>query len=288
MNKTKVLRILPLLVLFAAGTTCFQKKGDYESPQGYNLNKPEIFKMPEYLKEISGIAFHHGKSDTIYAEEDEHGKLYYFSLGDKEMNYSKFAKHGDYEDIAICNEQVILLRSDGVLFTFPFNEARNEKVADVHEWTNILPEGEYEGLCADDKTNELYILCKHCSDDKTGKRVSGYIFQLTPNGTITKSGNFGIDVKMIEKLSNSGKIHFHPSGLARNPLTREWFIISSFNRILVITDQDWKIEKVYTLNPEIFNKPEGIAFDAGNNLYISNEKGEMNNATILKFSYQKH
>jgi uncharacterized protein YjiK len=37
----------------------------------------------------------------------------------------------------------------------------------------------------------------------------------------------------------------------------------------------------------MFKQPEGIAFDNAGNLYISNEKGNGNNGSILKFIYQK-
>src|SRR5436190_20047673 len=88
------------------------------SPPGYDLSKPKIYKMPSVLEEISGIALNHGKTDTIYAEQDEEGKLFYFHLGDTEIKHTKFSKRGDYEDVAISNGLVIMLRSDAVFFTF--------------------------------------------------------------------------------------------------------------------------------------------------------------------------
>src|ERR1700742_2026421 len=84
-----------------AGLSCISKT-DFTSPPGYNLNKPVVYNMPWSLHEISGIAFHHGKNDVLYAEEDEDGLVYYFHLGDKNVSTSQFGKHGDYEDIAIA------------------------------------------------------------------------------------------------------------------------------------------------------------------------------------------
>ncbi len=43
--------------------------------------------------------------------------------------------------------------------------------------------------------------------------------------------------------------------------------------MLVVTDTAWNIKQVYTLDPALFNQPEGITFDIDNNLYISNEGG---------------
>src|SRR3989442_11485503 len=128
----KNITIVLLSLLFFYNTSC-QRKQHAKNIKGYDLSKPTIFNMPYELDEISGITFVNGKPDTIYAEQDEDGKLFYFHLGDEQVNYTKFGKHGDYEDLAICNGYVVMLRSDGVLFSFPFNEIRNKKVSNVKE-----------------------------------------------------------------------------------------------------------------------------------------------------------
>ncbi|MBO9659008.1 MAG: hypothetical protein J7527_09300, partial [Chitinophagaceae bacterium] len=56
--------------------SCSSDDADGKTPKEYNLNKPERFAMPETLLEISGIAFNKGISDTIYAIQDEEGKLF--------------------------------------------------------------------------------------------------------------------------------------------------------------------------------------------------------------------
>jgi len=47
-----------------------------------------------------------------------------------------------------------------------------------------------------------------------------------------------------------------------------------------------KIKKIYLLNPLIFNKPEGLAFLANGDLYISNE-GKHEKPTLLFFQYKR-
>jgi uncharacterized protein YjiK len=105
--------------------------------------------------------------------------------------------------------------------------------------------------------------------------------------SIVASGNFAVNVKEIEVLAKADKISFHPSAFAKNPATAEWYILSSVNKMLVVTDENWKPQAVYRLTPSIFNQPEGIAFDKDNNLYISNEGGDSGSGTILKFIYRK-
>lgn len=257
------------------------------SPPGYDLNQPIKYKMPEDLTEISGFAFHNGKNDSVYAQQDEEGFLFNLKLGDKKANYTKFAKSGDYEDVAICREQVIMLKSDGTLFTFPFSQVRAKEVTDVQKTKGELPEGEYEAIYADDKSGLVYALCKHCAEEKTSKSSSGYILKLQPDGTLKQSGSFMIDVKEIERLANKKRVPFRPSALAKNTFTNEWYVLSSVNKMLVVTDANWKMKNVYPLSVTIFGQPEGMAFDNQRNLYISNEGDQLSAGNILKFSFKK-
>ena len=251
----------------------------------YNLDKPEVFVMPELLDEISGICFLKGNSDTVYTEQDEEGKLFRLHLGSKEVTETKFGKKGDFEDVQLGNGYVVMLRSDGVLFTFPLSQINYKKADSVQAFDDLLPVGEYEGLYADNTSDQLYVLCKHCSEKRSVSN-SGYIFSISENGEIKPAGTFTVDVQDIITKTND-KMHFEPSAFAKNEQTGEWFILSSVNKLLVITDSNWKAKAAYELDKSVYNQPEGIAFDKDNNLYISNEKGSMDKATIVKISYQK-
>ena len=69
--------ITTIFVLSIAAFSCNDPEDVVKSPAGYNLAKPEKFFMPEVLLEISGIAFNQGNNDTLYAQQDEEGKLFY-------------------------------------------------------------------------------------------------------------------------------------------------------------------------------------------------------------------
>lgn len=280
---------LTALVFAAIGVlsilSCVDKK-NYSSPPGYDLNKPVKYNMPDDLTEISGIAFRNGKADSIYAEEDETGKVYYFKLGDKQIRHSKFGKSGDYEDIAILGERMILLRSDGTLFVFPFKSVRNAEIPNVQKVENILPAGEYEGMYADEKAGLLYVLCKHPLVDKGHNEGIVSIFKFSAAGLPVPAGNADIAVKEIEALSGQRKIKFHPSAFAKNQVTNEWYVVSSVNRMIVVTDAAFKVKAVYPINSSLFIQPEGIAFDNQRNLYISNEGDKVTPGTVLKFNYK--
>lgn len=277
-----VLAVLGVLL----GVSCIEKK-PFSSPPGYDFNSPIKYNMPEKLTEISGIAFKNGNADSIYAEEDETGRVYYFKPGDKQINHSEFGKDGDYEDIAVVNNQMVLMRSDGAFFVFPFNNLRATPIPGVQKVNDILPKGEYEGLYADEKANQLYVLCKDCKLDKDGKTSSGYVLNITGDGSLQQTDLFSVKVKEITEITGQKKIVFHPSALTKNKVTNEWYILSSVNKMLVVTDASWKVKNVYPLNPSLFIQAEGMAFDNQRNLYISNEGDEITPGNILKFNYKK-
>jgi hypothetical protein len=275
-----------VLGLVFTGFSCMQKKTPAaQSPAGYNLAAPVTYKMPMSLTEISGLTFYKGDAKTVFAHEDETGHVYYFALGSTDVKDVKFGKHGDYEDIAICKEQVIMLQSDGTLFVFPYGEIKTGNVTHLKTNAGLLPKGEYEGMYADEKTGTLYVICKNCKEDKKEQRTSGYTLKLGANGAITLAGNFSVATDAID-LGGKKKGKFQPSALAKNQLTNEWYILASINKLLVVTDANFKVKQSYKLNSSLFPQPEGMAFDGQNNLYISNEGG-MGSGTILKFTYKK-
>lgn len=277
MNRLLIVAVFTSLLI--AG--CKLEAEEEKTVKHYKLDQPEKFFMPESLLEISGITFHNGESDTIYAIQDEQGRLFRLALGQKKQYNAKFGKQGDYEDVAFVNGKALILKSTGSLFTFPFADAIYEEVDSVQEWKNVIPKGEYEGMYGDEASGNLYIVCKNCPEDNSKDLVSGYIVHV--GDSVYQSGTFQIDVDQIKSFTGKVKRGFRPSGLAKNPVTGEWFLVSAVNKLLVVTDSDWKIKEACILNSNTFNQPEGITFDKKGNLYISNEGDDLSQGNILRF-----
>lgn len=274
-----------LLSIFWA-CACKNPVNKYSSPKGYDFSKPDKFNMPSSLLEISGIAFYNGNSDTVYSIQDEDGKLFRQKWDVKKQHNMKFGPKGDYEDLAIFQEMVFVLKSNGSLYSFPFSETVKEESDLVKERKHLVPKGEYESLYADPESSKIYILCKSCPVDKKTKALSGYVFDYKKEtDSITGPVPFKIDLNHIKALDDKLKASLRPSALTRNPKTKEWFILSSVNKLLLIADSNWKITAAHRLNSSAFNQPEGIAFDKELNLYISNEGDELNDGNIIKFRY---
>lgn len=274
---------LPVISLAA----CAQHKENFTSPPGYDFQQPEIHYMMESLYEISGIAFDGGNPDLLYCEQDEKGKVFLWKPGNKDAASVSFGKDGDYEDIAIYGGYVIILRSDGTLFTFPLSQVKQGKVTMTRKWEGLLPKGEYESLFADPKDGRLVLLCKDSHKDRESGRVSGYTLSLGDDGALTRDRSFHFDPAPIARYTGGHPKEFKPSALTRDPATGYWYILSSVNKVLVVADPDWKVKQAFALDPTIFIQPEGIAFDSLRALYISNEGSKTQAATVLKFPYRK-
>lgn len=253
----------------------------------YDLSKPAKYNMPQNLFEISGIVFHNGDPKEVFAIQDEDGDLFHLGLTDKMAKFTRFGGKGDYEDLTIIKNFVIVLKSNGELHTFPIAGINAPAVANVVKTKDLVPKAEYEGLAADEKAGMIYILTKDSKPDSKAKSSSIYGFKVAANGTLTAAGQFGLSHKEIEKMSGAAKSRFRPSALAKNTVTNEWYVVSSINKLLVITDTNFKVKATYPLKGDFFNQPEGIAFDKNNNLYISNEGGTLAAGNILMFKLKK-
>ena len=263
---------------------CGAKQKD-EVHKSYDLAAPDKFNMPESLFEISGIALEKGNPDTIYAVQDEDGRVLRLGWDNPRQHSTKFAKKGDYEDISILRDKVVVLKSNGFLYTFALAEAIYEEPEQVREYKKILPKGEYEGMYGDEASGKLYVICKKCTEDDSKHNVTGYVFELDKDSTAATE-KFSIDVDQIKALNGKVSRGFRPSGLAKHPLTKDWYIISAVNKLMVVTDAKWKVKEAYTLSGNTFIQPEGLAFDTAGNLYISDEGDDLFSGNIMKFKYK--
>jgi hypothetical protein len=102
-----------------------------------------------------------------------------------------------------------------------------------------------------------------------------------------KQPAYVIDIRKIEDLMDEKKLRFKPSAATINPLTGELFIISSINKVLVVSDVNGVPKQVYKIDPKIYKQPEGMTFTPRGDLLISNESADIGAANILFFKYRK-
>ena len=264
-----------LLIIFSA---CSSKKTKWKSPAGYDLTKPEIISLTKKIDQISGIAWSPADS-SVFAIDDDTGDLYNITLTkDPEINKWKFGKNNDNEDLVVSDSTFYVLGSKGKIFSFGI------PVTEVQEFDlGLKGFNEFEILYKDPSANRLIMLCKECNEDNK-KHVSAYGFDLDSNA-FSDAAILELKESSIEKILGKKIDRFKASAANVNPLTGDIFIISSINKLLVVTGSDLTVKQVYELNPEIFKQPEGLCFTPKGDLLISNEAGEQGKADILIYHY---
>src|SRR5690606_11661442 len=154
---------------------------------------------------------------SIYAQEDETGTLYQLGLDGSEKQAYRFGADGDYEDIAIVDTLVYLLKSNGDIFSFSLEKwkLKNPVVSMIYE--DLVPKGEYEGLAYSPEDGHLYLLCKECPTDKKKDAVTVYQLKLD-NGKLSRNNEFSVPDSLVVATQGSGKA-FKPSALSQHPVS---------------------------------------------------------------------
>lgn len=249
---------------------------------GYNLDEGNKFVLPADLNEISGIVWLKSQPHSIYAVQDEEGVLFTYNMSANQItNRFEFAKKGDYEGVSTDGNQFFVLKSNGSIYTFPIGET---DMSGVKEHKGLIPKGEYESMSFDTLTNKLYVLCKSCKEDKKEASVTGYVLaQLTESGDLELERTFSISIDAIRKLDNTMSKSFKPSAMAKSLLKNEWYILSSVDKAILVTDENFIAKEVVRFDRKTFQQPEGIGFDREGNMYISSEAGDSGQAVLYQF-----
>lgn len=271
------------LFIIIFNSRCSSSAGDksaYKSPDGYNLNKPFLLKLPVELDEISGVAFY-AHDTSVFAIGDEFGWLYKIPLTiGKPIRKWKFSNQGDYEDLAMVDKVFYVLQSNGNITAFTFDD-HNQILTQQQEFP--ASGNEFEILYFDPQVFKLILLCKDCETDKK-KALTAFHFNLL-NKRFDDSSS--INVKAIANMIGEKKIKFKPSAAAIHPITKELYIISSVNKLLVITDPKGNVKQTLPIDAALFKQPEGITFTPEGDMIISNEAADRGVANLLFYKYNK-
>jgi uncharacterized protein YjiK len=256
-------------------------KAKYESPEGYDFSKPWILKLPIELDEISGLAYY-AKDTSVFAINDEFGWLYKIHLpGRHHIRKWKFSGAGDYEEILMIDTIFYALQSNGHIEVFTFGPDHNVLKADA-----IFPSkgNEFESLYYDSAAHKIALVCKDCDVDKK-PTVTKYFFDPVTKQYLDSTET--IDVQKIAIMLGEKSLKFKPSASAVHPVTKELYLISAVNSLLVITDGKGEPRIAYRLDEKLFKQPEGLTFTPAGDLVISNEAADKGVANILLFKYHK-
>ncbi|MVZ66196.1 SdiA-regulated family protein [Sphingobacterium sp. DK4209] len=249
------------------------------------LHADKTFVLPKQLNEISGISFLANDTEHIYAVQDESGIVYSYHLtSEKIVSEYEFAPAGDYEEITNDGSYFYVLRSDGTIFSFPVDLKAAQAKVNVFE--GQLGKGEYESMSYDSDKKELYVLCKSCSQDKGKASVSGYTVQVQADGILTLGAPFEINLDAVNQLGGKALKSLKPSAIVKRSATKDWYVLSSVDKLLLILDASLKPKKLIRFDKKQFEQPEGITFDQSDRMFISSEKNKGDNALLFQYTKQ--
>jgi hypothetical protein len=80
-------------------------------------------------------------------------------------------------------------------------------------------------------------------------------------------------------------IRFRTSAIDIHPITKKLYLLSAADHLLFIFDRKGTLEHIEQLDPQVFNKAEGITFFDNGDLLITNEAQDKK-PTLLKFTYK--
>ena len=270
------------LLLFAGST------GGFAQVFPYKLEKPDKFVfVSDSLREISGLSMAANGKDLL-AVQDEIGTI--FILDSKNFQIKRkidFIPEGDFEGIANVGDTIFAVKSNGNLFRIiPDSFGGIPKVERFK--TGLNRAWDVEGLETDLNRQQLLISCKASpegmpQDEKRIFAISlrDFSVQQTPvlrlslqemavDPTIFHPGEQAQKIlDFLTRPDREGTLPFSPSGIAIQPKTGNYFIISAQGRLLAVYTSAGKLLRLQRLDKDLFEQPEGICFDERGTLIIS-------------------
>lgn len=237
------------------------------------------YNLPEILNEISGITWI--GNHTFACVQDEDGFIYIYNTVENKIEEKiEFGTSGDYEAIAIHEDDAYVMRSDGLLYEI--KNYRSEDRAVSKTQTPFDKKNNIESLTYD-KTNKRLLTAAKTKD--LGEDHIKAIYQISIDTKEMDSLPL-IEINLKDTVFNEfqqKKIRktFKPSDIAIHPKTNDIYVLEGTNPKLAILNSKGKILKVLPLDKRKFGQPEGITFSNDGRLFISNEDTG-NGATILE------
>jgi uncharacterized protein YjiK len=236
--------------------SCGYEKENNDTGSPYDLGNPLIVKLPVELDKIPGICFY-PKDTAIFAVSNESGRLFKIRISDRVIiSIWKLSESRNFQDVVLKDSNFFVLskRSSVLKFTFQKNNLTRQEFRFPSPDTNG-----YKSMFFDDKSRVLKVLCYDKSHENKHLKLSGFSIDILSE----KISDSLFSLVKTDGLADSGLSIFRPSAAAINPLTKELFILSSANKMLVVADRDGGVKKCFHLSPTVYSKRGGICFTPG-------------------------
>jgi len=222
--------------------------------------------MPPGLREISGLTL--TSRGTVFTHDDNSGRV---SEIDPKTGVlvKSFSLRGnqkeDFEAITIAGDDIYLMASDAKLFRFR-EGADGQQVNFLMFDTGLGKLCEFESLAYEADSTRLVMVCKRLLDKQAAKELVIYRMPLPLN-----RATFSIvQVPMKQVIGSNKWKGFRPSDITIDPFTRNYVIIASHEKGLLVITPDGDVVRSEPL-PGDHRQPEGVAITRDSLLLISDE-----------------
>ena len=224
--------------------------------------------LPQVLREISGLAL--TADGRVLAHNDERGRVYVidprrgvilkqFSVGEKGVA-------GDFEGIAVAENDIFLLESNGNVYQFREGEDKDNVQFTLHD-TKLGKECEFEGIAIERGTRAFLLACKIISKKSLRNQLMIYRWLPRPGGKPLVSS---ISVSLAEAVGGNGWKTLHPSDLTIDPGSGNYVVISGREKALIEITPQGAVVRSITI-PGDPQQPEGVAITPDGLLIIGDE-----------------
>jgi hypothetical protein len=232
-------------------------------------------RLPKGLTEDSGLAV---VGDHLLAHDDERSIVYEidpkggrvirtFALG------RRGGEKGDFEGIAIAEDQLYLITSDGRLLVAAKWRAGLEVSAAEYQ-TGAGNRCEIEGIAFDSTAREMRLACKATRPTERPDVLTMLRWSIDRRVLV--------DPPVVVPLGGGKKgAALHPSDLARDPVTGNWVVIAARENLLVEIGTDGRVIGSTKLSKSRHRQPEGLAITR-EAVFIGDE-GAGQTATLTRY-----
>jgi uncharacterized protein YjiK len=222
--------------------------------------------MPPQLREISGLAL--TSRGTVLTHDDNSGRVSEIDPKTGILRKS-FSLQGnqkeDFEAITIAGDDIYLMASDGKLFRFR-EGADGQQVSFLMFDSGLRKKCEFESLAYEPDSARLVMVCKRILDKQAPHDLVIYRLPLPLN----REKISVLTVPLNEVIGSNKWKNFRPSDITIDPFTRNYVIIASHEKGLLVLTPEGDVVRSEPL-PGDHRQPEGVAISKDSILMISDE-----------------